>query len=58
MHNEKTGFQTISCSVKTCCHNGSGNSCELSRIEVKPCKNHPCTGDPEDESLCASYKTK
>ena len=58
MNNEKIGCQTVECSVKSCRHNERGNYCELSHIEVKPTTKHSHTGEPEDESLCGSYKMK
>lgn len=59
MSAEKTGTQTIGCSVSSCRYNDGGSYCELSRIEVRPCagcKSH--TGKPEDESLCGSYRSR
>ena len=58
MNNDKIGTQTIGCSVKSCRHHGENGYCELSRIEVAPCPTLPDDGRPEDESLCASYRTR
>ncbi len=58
MSKEKIGCQTIGCRVTSCRYNDGGNYCELSRISVEPCTDKPCTGRPEDESLCASYSSR
>lgn len=58
MAKEQIGSQTIGCSVTSCRFNNAGSYCELSRIEVEPCRSKPCTGKPEDESLCGSYHRK
>ena len=48
--------QTIGCSVSDCRYHGDGNRCELSRIEVRPCRGECCgSGKPEDESCCGSF---
>ena len=48
--------QTINCTVCSCAYNNKTNHiCELQNIKVEPCKN--CNnGNPEDESMCGSYK--
>ena len=57
MTSDKNGKQTIGCRVTSCKHNMSGCDCELSRIEIEPqCGCH--TGEPCDESLCGSYKSR
>ena len=50
--------QKINCNVCSCEYNNTREElCELKEIKVAPCKN--CnTGNPEDESMCASYKCK
>ncbi len=58
MNHDKTGCQTIGCSVRSCRHHGENGCCELSRIEVEPCTDRPNSGRPEDESLCASYRAR
>ena len=51
----KAKSQPIGCKVTSCAYNMSGCDCGLERIEVEPmCGCH--TGNPEDESLCGSYK--
>ena len=57
MTSDKSGKQTIGCRVTSCRYNRGGCDCELSRIEVEP----QCgcdTGEPCDESLCGSYKSR
>ncbi|MEG1548672.1 MAG: DUF1540 domain-containing protein [Clostridia bacterium] len=57
MDKSKAGCQTIGCRVTSCKYNSSGCDCELNRIDVQPmCGCH--TGQPCDESLCGSYKSK
>ena len=57
MTSDKNVKQTIGCRVTSCKHNMSGCDCELSRIEIEPqCGCH--TGEPCDESLCGSYKSR
>lgn len=49
--------QHIGCRVSSCKHNCDARECELERIEVAPrcgCN----TGDPAEESMCASYQCK
>lgn len=58
MTNEKVGCQSIGCRVTSCLYNGNGSYCELSHIEIEPCRNKPATGNAEDESLCGSYKAR
>ncbi len=50
--------QKINCNVGSCEYNNTKEKkCELKEINVAPCKN--CnSGNPEDESMCASYKCK
>ena len=51
------GKQLINCTVGSCEYNNQKNGkCELKDIIVKPCKNGN-TGNPEDESMCGSYKS-
>ena len=53
----KAKSQTIGCKVTSCAYNMSGCDCGLERIEVEPmCGCH--TGNPEDDSLCGSYKCR
>ena len=48
--------QKINCKVKSCAYNDTQkNSCELNKITVEPCANGN-NGNPEDESMCGSYK--
>jgi len=49
--------QKINCTVESCEYNDTQkNECELDQITVEPCMD--ChNGDPEDESMCGSYKT-
>lgn len=50
--------QRINCTVESCKYNNCDyNLCELKQIEVKACSNCS-TGNPEDESMCASYSCK
>ena len=51
------GCQTIGCRVASCKYHSEGHFCTLDRIEVEPMPGGS-TGDPADESLCGSYKTK
>ena len=48
--------QKIKCNVGSCSYNNTEKEeCELKEIKVCACTN--CnTGNPEDESMCASYK--
>ena len=50
--------QLINCTVGSCqFNNKQTNKCALNDIIVKPCSN--CNnGNPEDESMCGSYKCK
>lgn len=50
--------QKINCTVESCEFNNSNNKiCELHQINVRACKG--CSnGNPEDESMCGSYKLK
>lgn len=50
--------QKINCTVDSCKYNDDQKQeCELDQIIVEPCDD--CnTGDPEDESMCGSYKTE
>ena len=52
------GKQIINCTVKSCEYNNQkAQKCALNDIIVKPCKD--CSnGNPEDESMCGSYKCK
>jgi hypothetical protein len=50
------GRQTIRCYVESCEFNES-EYCTLKEIEVSPSMNID-SGDPEDESLCASYRPR
>lgn len=57
MSKSKAGCQTIGCEVRSCAYNYEGTNCELDRIMVQP--NSGChTGNPAEESLCGSYKSK
>ena len=57
MPKQKAGCQTIGCRVASCAYNKSGCSCDLDQIEVQP-RNGCHTGEPCDESLCGSYKSR
>ena len=48
--------QKINCTVESCAYNNDGNQeCNLEEIVVEPC--YDCNnGEPEDESMCGSYK--
>ena len=50
--------QIINCTVGSCEYNNDKtNMCGLEDIIVRPCKN--CNnGNPEDESMCGSYRCK
>lgn len=50
--------QMINCTVGSCEYNNEKTQkCELEDIIVMPCKN--CNnGNPEDESMCGSYRSK
>lgn len=52
------GKQQINCTVNSCeYNNGKTQRCELTDIIVTPCKN--CNnGNPADESMCGSYRSK
>jgi len=53
----KSGNQTIGCEVTSCRYNREGSHCDLSRIEVMPCRD--ChDGNPAHESLCGSYRAR
>lgn len=54
--NAPTGKQAIHCNVKSCRHNSGTNYCALQSISVAAC-NQGNTGNPMDESMCASYET-
>ena len=48
--------QKINCTVESCEYNDTQtNKCELDQITVEPCSDYE-TGEPEDETLCGSYK--
>ncbi len=49
--------QHIHCSVASCQYNEHNTECALDAIQVAPCP-QGSTGQPEDESLCASYHAK
>ena len=51
------GKQAIHCDVKSCRHNTSNNYCALQAISVAACQNGS-TGNPQDESMCASYEVQ
>ncbi len=54
---DRAGQQTIGCEVNSCAYFKDEGMCNLNHIVVKPC--HSCnTGNPEDETLCGSYKKK
>lgn len=57
MYDEKnvTGNQAIGCGVTSCRWNSEGSSCELHRIEVRPCRGCAGSGKADDESCCGSY---
>jgi len=57
MSRTKAGCQTIGCKVASCAYNKSGAVCDLERIEVEP-MGGAHTGNPADESLCGSYKSR
>lgn len=49
--------QRINCTVYSCKHNQKNQTCSLPEINVCSCEN--CSsGLPDDESMCASYKSK
>ncbi len=52
------GKQIINCTVRSCEYNNKvTKKCELNDIIVTPCKN--CNnGNPEDESMCGSYRCR
>ena len=52
-----TQAEVGACHVTSCRYNKSGMACELSRIEVEP-QSRCHTGEPCDESLCGSYKSR
>ncbi|MGI6162137.1 MAG: DUF1540 domain-containing protein [Christensenellales bacterium] len=55
MHN-KSGNQTIHCSVKSCRYYDQKGLCDLDGIQVRPSQG--CgTGVASEETLCGSYKT-
>lgn len=48
----------IRCRVESCQYHLSGkNFCSLGAIQIEPCS-CGCAGKPEDESCCASYRSK
>lgn len=50
--------QKINCTVESCEYNNCDNKkCELHQINVRACKGG-ATGNPEDESMCGSYKVR
>lgn len=55
MNNQSLGNQTISCNVTSCDYNDNAY-CSLRNIQVAPCKNGH-NGNPDDESMCASYQS-
>jgi len=56
MKSQVLGNQSIGCNVDSCAYNESQH-CSLQSIQVAPCKNCQ-NGNPEDESMCASYQSK
>lgn len=57
MNKTKAGCQTIGCKVNSCTYNDEGSHCRLDSIMVQP--GSGChTGNPADESLCGSYKSR
>ncbi len=48
------GSQAINCSVESCRHHDENGACNLTSIQVSPCKGNG-SGKPDDESMCASY---
>ena len=54
---KKACNQTIECDVESCRFNDNCQYCGLDCIKVAACSN--ChSGDPEKESMCASYKQR
>lgn len=54
---DKKYNQRIDCTVCSCAYNDQGKRCSLDGITVCACKN--ChTGNAEEESMCASYKSR
>lgn len=49
--------QHIRCNVESCVYNTRTNGCSLQSIQVSPCPGG-ASGDPKDESMCASYEVK
>ncbi len=49
--------QRIGCRVESCRFHDQNHTCSLEHITVEP-KPGGSTGNPADESLCGSYKTK
>jgi hypothetical protein len=49
--------QNIICTVSSCKYHDSNDYCTLQEIQVGPCQNVQ-TGNPEDESMCASYEPR
>ena len=48
--------QLINCGVCSCQFCDEENQrCKLTSIEIRPCSNNS-SGNPEDESMCGSYK--
>ena len=50
----KTMNQTIHCSVSSCRHHDTKNTCRLESINV--CPNCDCHSGKADESMCGSYE--
>lgn len=46
--------QTIHCSVSSCRHHDTKNTCRLESINV--CPNCDCHSGKADESMCGSYE--
>lgn len=49
--------QHIGCEVKSCSYNTMNNGCSLQAIQVAP-RSGCNTGQPLDESACASYEAR
>jgi hypothetical protein len=55
--NPPAGQQAVHCNVTSCRHHGNQDYCALSTISVAACQNGS-SGNPQDESMCASYEVQ
>ncbi|NLG36637.1 MAG: DUF1540 domain-containing protein [Clostridiales bacterium] len=56
-HGNHKHEQHILCNVSSCVYNEAGRECSLDSILVSPCPGG-ASGDPKDESMCASYSVR